>query len=88
LNPLCGRAVGSDDDEILPLSADCGPESCLLEPAELIGEGAGLVVVRADRRDRILRIAGDDDIGQDEAPARAQRPRTRRNRSDFPASSR
>jgi hypothetical protein len=64
--------VGSDDDEVFVLPADCRLEPCLLEPAELVGQRARLVVGRPDRRDRVLRILRDNDVGQYEAPARTQ----------------
>ena len=48
------------------------PEPCLPEPDQLIGERAWLVVRRIDGGDHVVRIVRDDDIGEDEAPARAQ----------------
>ena len=47
-------------------------EPCFPEPAELVGGGARLVVWCGDRGDHVVRIVGDDDIGQDEAPTWAQ----------------
>ena len=60
---LRGHAVGSDDDEVLLPPPHCGLEPCLPEPAKLVGERARLVMGRTDRRNRILRIVGDNDIG-------------------------
>src|SRR5260370_7455221 len=63
--------VGGDYDEILLVPSYCWLEPGFLEPAQLIGDRARLVVRRADRRDNVVRIVGDDDVGEDEAPARA-----------------
>src|SRR5260221_3966032 len=64
--------VGGDYDEVLLVPAYCWLDPGFLEPAQLIGDRARLVVRRADRRDDVVRIVGDDDVGEDEAPARAQ----------------
>ena len=64
--------VGRDDDEVAPAPGHCRGQTNTLEPDELVGDGARVVVLRAERGDRVLAVLGYDDVCDDKAPARAK----------------
>src|SRR5919201_3983472 len=69
------RAAGDEDRQVLRRPLDVRVETGVAQPLELSVDRIREVEVRRQGRDGVLRVGGNDYVGEHEPAARAQHPR-------------